>query len=265
VGGAAGVAHIGAIQAIQDARIPVQCVVGNSMGALIGSLYASAPGADPDRRFRQLVAAYIAETKRDKVDHGFWGGVIAGGAAVILSGGLAVPVLAAAAGVAGGVEMTPLKKHERLVRALGDIFHDTQIERLPIPFVAFFQKATETGLVVENSQAGSLAAVVGESAANPLIFPDIEVAPGRHLDPGADRVSATPVEDACRLFPDANLLVINVTGQAIFMDSGMKCPVLEVRIDPKPMAFEDVLRLGPIYDRLVTSGRLATRAALSAR
>lgn len=265
VGGAGGVAHIGAIEAIEDARIPIQCVVGNSMGAVIGSLYASAPGEDPDKRFRQLVGAYVAETRRDAKDNAILGGVIVGGIAALLTGGGAVPLLAAAAGAKGGAEMTPIKNHERMVRALTDIFGDTRIERLPLPFVAFFQRATETGVVFQSTRVGNLAVAVGESAANPLIFPDIDVMPGRDLDPGADRVSATPVQDACRLFPGANLLAINVTGQPTFKDSEMRCPVLEVRIDPEPVALEDVLRLGAVYDRVVESGRAATRAALLSR
>lgn len=39
-GGAKGIAHIGVIKALEDADIPVDYVVGTSMGAIIGSLYA---------------------------------------------------------------------------------------------------------------------------------------------------------------------------------------------------------------------------------
>lgn len=39
-GGAKGVAHIGVIQALEEAGIPVDCIAGTSMGAVIGSLYA---------------------------------------------------------------------------------------------------------------------------------------------------------------------------------------------------------------------------------
>ena len=40
-GGARGSAHIGVIRALEEMRVPVDCVVGTSMGSLIGALYAS--------------------------------------------------------------------------------------------------------------------------------------------------------------------------------------------------------------------------------
>ena len=39
-GGAKGVAHVGVIKALEDNDIPVDCVAGTSMGAIIGSLYS---------------------------------------------------------------------------------------------------------------------------------------------------------------------------------------------------------------------------------
>ena len=40
-GGARGFAHVGVLKALEDARVPVDVVVGTSMGAIIGGLYAS--------------------------------------------------------------------------------------------------------------------------------------------------------------------------------------------------------------------------------
>lgn len=40
-GGARGSAHIGVIKALQEMRVPVDCVVGTSMGSLVGALYAT--------------------------------------------------------------------------------------------------------------------------------------------------------------------------------------------------------------------------------
>src|SRR5262245_28208097 len=77
VGGPAGVAHIGAIAAIKEARVPIDCVVGNSMGALVGSLYATAPADDVDARFRAFVGAYTDETRREAARNGFGLGLIA--------------------------------------------------------------------------------------------------------------------------------------------------------------------------------------------
>jgi NTE family protein len=53
-GGARGFAHVGVLKALEAARVPVDMVVGTSMGAIIGGLYAS--GMSPDSLERELVA-----------------------------------------------------------------------------------------------------------------------------------------------------------------------------------------------------------------
>ncbi len=40
-GGARGAAHVGVIQVLEELRVPVDCVAGTSMGALVGAAYAS--------------------------------------------------------------------------------------------------------------------------------------------------------------------------------------------------------------------------------
>ena len=45
-GGARGLAHIGVIKFLDEMRIPIDCISGTSMGAIVGGLYAS--GLSPD-------------------------------------------------------------------------------------------------------------------------------------------------------------------------------------------------------------------------
>ncbi len=40
-GGARGLAHVGVIQVLEEMKIPIHCVVGTSMGAIVGAFYAS--------------------------------------------------------------------------------------------------------------------------------------------------------------------------------------------------------------------------------
>ena len=40
-GGARGIAHVGVIKALEEMRVPIDCIAGTSMGAVIGGLYAS--------------------------------------------------------------------------------------------------------------------------------------------------------------------------------------------------------------------------------
>ena len=83
VGGPAGVAHIGAIAAMEEANIRVDCVVGNSMGALVGSLYATAPSDDLDARFKAFVGAYADATRQEALRNGIGLGLVAGGLAAV--------------------------------------------------------------------------------------------------------------------------------------------------------------------------------------
>ena len=45
-GGARGFAHVGVLKALEAAQVPVDLIVGTSMGAIIGGLYASGMSAD---------------------------------------------------------------------------------------------------------------------------------------------------------------------------------------------------------------------------
>ncbi|MFO1469243.1 MAG: patatin-like phospholipase family protein [Steroidobacteraceae bacterium] len=51
-GGARGFAHVGVLKVLQEMRVPVDCVAGTSMGAIVGGLYAS--GMDP-RQIEDMV------------------------------------------------------------------------------------------------------------------------------------------------------------------------------------------------------------------
>jgi NTE family protein len=46
-GGAFGFAHIGVLKVLEEMHVPVDCVVGTSMGALVGGVYAS--GIEPEQ------------------------------------------------------------------------------------------------------------------------------------------------------------------------------------------------------------------------
>ncbi len=52
-GGALGMAHIGAIRALEENGIPIDCITGTSAGALVGGFYAA--GYSPDQIYRLLL------------------------------------------------------------------------------------------------------------------------------------------------------------------------------------------------------------------
>ena len=51
-GGARGFAHIGVLKKIEELNIPIDVVVGTSMGSIVGGLYAQDP--DPDKVWHHL-------------------------------------------------------------------------------------------------------------------------------------------------------------------------------------------------------------------
>jgi hypothetical protein len=109
------------------------------------------------------------------------------------------------------------------------------------------------------AREGDLAHAVAASANNPLLFEGTEL---RELDPGADRVAAVPVYDACALFPHARLLTLNVTSEPAFYGKDLPCEVVEIRIagaEPPPEALEGE---GDAFERIYEAGFDATRAAL---
>ena len=50
-GGARGAAHVGVIKVLEEYRVPIDCIAGTSMGALVGAAYAT--GHDRRRKWRR--------------------------------------------------------------------------------------------------------------------------------------------------------------------------------------------------------------------
>src|ERR1041384_1455781 len=84
-GGTRGVADLGALAAVREARLPVSCVVGSSVGALIGGLYASAPQQDTTERFRRVTQSYLRATEDEARARGIGAGAVLGAVVAGLS------------------------------------------------------------------------------------------------------------------------------------------------------------------------------------
>lgn len=232
VGGAAGIAHVGALLALQEAHVPIACVGGNSMGALVAGLYATAPETPAPARFDAFTAAYRAETQHDSLTTGALAGGISALLAAALTGGATLPTLAAGVGgFALGAGLTPKVDRDRVVVVLDRLFAGATIERLQVPYVTFYQQRRGDGLAMVDARAGNLAQAIGKSIANPYIFQNLDVVAAGAVDPGGDRVAMTPVYDACRVFPGRRIIALNVTGQHAFVTGGSSCPLEEIMID----------------------------------
>jgi NTE family protein len=253
VGGPAGLAHAGVLAELQRQNVPIDCVVGNSMGAVVGSLYAAEPQVDPVARTRAFLGHYLASVGDDLKQRAAIGALL---------GCLLGPWGCVAGGAAGAATIDKLE-HGRFVRVLDDYLERRDIRQLRLPFATFYQRLDGDGLALVDAVAGNTAQAVGWSAANPFIFEGLDVRKAQGIDPGGDRLSAAPASDACRLFPDARLLVVNVSGQPLAVRRDVGCPILEVTV-PRlhDLNADDVARGGKDYLRLVEAGRQAAAKAL---
>ncbi|HSC86160.1 MAG TPA: patatin-like phospholipase family protein [Polyangiaceae bacterium] len=231
VGAEQGLAHIGVLNALRERGVRVDCVIGTSMGALIGGLYASAPERDLAGRYRDVFELY---------------------AGVSTSGvGPKTSDLWFAATTLWG---TP-KAWERMQDVLRTYLGSARIESLPVPFVTVHQRLTDTGARSETVRGGRLADEIAASIANPLIFPGMSIQRGTLLDPGLDRVSSVALETACEAFPDHQFVVSNVTPSAVFVSERMLCQYQELRFGGVGVdRLHALTARDPDFTRLVRAG-----------
>ncbi len=264
VGGAQGLSHLGALRGVQASGLDVDCVIGNSMGALAGGLYASDPATDPVERYRAFASAYVARTEQEATERGILGFLLGAGA-VALTGGAAAPALAAGVAAGGlGVATTAERDLDRTIATLDALFESAEIEGLGVGYTTYHHVAVEGGGVeLSEVSSGNLAAAIGKSIANPLLFPGFDAVASGFVDPGSDRVAAVPVQDACTRHSQARLLVLNVTDHPAFYRSDLGCPILEVRIEAGEISREAMLGRGDDFERAIRAGEDAVRVALA--
>ncbi|MDE5773347.1 MAG: patatin-like phospholipase family protein [Muribaculaceae bacterium] len=65
-GGAKGIAHIGVIKALEDNDIPIDCLAGTSMGAVVGSLYAC--GYTPEKMMELITSEVFLNCSTGTID-----------------------------------------------------------------------------------------------------------------------------------------------------------------------------------------------------
>lgn len=69
-GGARGAAHVGVLEALERLRVPVGCIVGTSMGSVIGGLYAA--GVPPGLMARLLANPYVETAMAGELIRSRW-------------------------------------------------------------------------------------------------------------------------------------------------------------------------------------------------
>ena len=164
VGGVKGVAHIGALDAIDASGVRVKCVYGNSIGAVVGALYATAPRVPLKRRYRELTGAYRSSLVSDIGD-----GALAAGLLLYfgLEGKLDWESFAATA----LDTMTRFQDRLARFRRVLDVYLDeAHFEHTSVPFATSHQTRVGDGVKLDVRTSGNLADAVASSVNNPYLF-----------------------------------------------------------------------------------------------
>lgn len=200
-GGARGFAHIGVLKQLEAMHIPIDCIAGTSMGAVVGGLYAAGlPATEIEKRLASLKLNDIA---LDRVDRRLLPQSVREedeqyplGATLGLSGnGVKLP--------AGVVQATQFQ--ELLQNWTAHLPPDINFDNLPIPFRAVATDLETGKMIVFNK--GSLHKAVRASMAAPGVFAPIEI-DGKLLSDGG-LVRNLPVDIARDMGADI-IIAVNI-------------------------------------------------------
>jgi NTE family protein len=196
-GAARGLAHIGVLKVLEESEIPIDLMVGTSIGALVGGAYATTgSAAATERRFLDFV--FSKEFKRAKFDFlketreanpGLFYNFIS-----LLKRGIFYSFTMA---------KTSWVSAQHFEHNINGVLDDVNLEQTQIPFAVVATDITRGKEVVLRS--GSLRRAVSASSAVPGLLPPVEL-DGRLLIDGG-WVSKIPVLPALRMGAD---LVIGV-------------------------------------------------------
>lgn len=201
-GGARGIAHVGVLKVLEEMRVPIHCVTGTSMGAIVGATFAA--GRSPAEMAKLVLQADWAAMFRDqpprkeiairrKVDD--YKTLFAPEFGVT-EDGLALPK-----GVIAGVSI------EAFFRMLATPAIDiTDFRRLPIPFRAMATDI-ETGEAVV-LERGSVAQAMRASMSVPGAIAPVEI-DGRLLVDGGI-ANNLPIDEARKLCADV-VIAVNIS------------------------------------------------------
>ncbi|MCG3145510.1 MAG: hypothetical protein HONDAALG_03121 [Gammaproteobacteria bacterium] len=200
-GGARGAAHVGVLKVLEEMKIPIDCIAGNSMGAIVGGLYAA--GLSPGDIEREMVGMDwddVLDDKPRRPDQQFRrkrddDNYLVKKYVGVQDGKIELP-LGYIQGQKFDMELARLTHHVSGLKTFDD---------LPVPFRAVATDI-ETGKMVVLSK-GNLARAIRASMAVPGAFDPVEI-DGRLLVDGL--VSNNVPVDVGRAMGADVLIVVNV-------------------------------------------------------
>ncbi|HPQ94137.1 MAG TPA: patatin-like phospholipase family protein [Thiolinea sp.] len=168
-GGAAGVAHVGVLKVLEQNNIPVDVIAGTSMGAVVGSLYASGLSADElEKVVYQLDWINLFRDRQSRSEMPFHQKQENSGFFQKFELGIGPEGLRLPGGLVAGQKLM-----FELRRLLAPVGHINDFDRLPIPFRAVATDI-ETGEQVVLDR-GNLPQAVRASMAIPGVFSPVRI------------------------------------------------------------------------------------------
>lgn len=179
-GGAKGIAHIGVIQALEENNIPIDCVTGTSMGAIVGGLYAA--GYSPAEMMQLLASPLFVDASQ---------GIINPGLRYFLTAPQPTPqIMTFAIGNDSVAKSVPQSLISPTVMnfAFMEVFAEAtqrcggDFDRLFVPL-----RTVSSNIVAQRpeiSRSGRLADAVRASMSFPIVFCPIEINDTLHYDGG---------------------------------------------------------------------------------
>jgi len=253
-GGAMGAAHIGVLKVLEELRVPVDCIAGTSMGALVGGAYASGmPAAELEqfvtgidwetvfkratvRRYQPMSVKRDNESVSNKLEFGVDGS------------GLIAPRA-----------LVETQQVESLLREMvGASAQVGDFDRLPIPFRAVATDLKSGGMVV--FRAGDLPTALRASMSVPGAFAPVEVGDWLLVDGGITR--NLPVDVARETCADA-VIAIAVDAPEPEVDgmrsaTGAVSRMIDILIERNEEDSLESLRLGDVGMTIVLDGITST-------
>ncbi|MCC7255521.1 MAG: patatin-like phospholipase family protein [Dokdonella sp.] len=238
-GGARGAAHVGVLKVLEREHIPIDCIVGTSMGAIVGGMYAAGYGADQieailehidwDDVLRDRTPRQDLSVRSKQEDLRRLGGVELG----IHEGRIAVPQ-----GLIQGQRLELL-----LRRLMLPTWRARNFDQLPIPFRAVATDIVNGEKVVFDQ--GELAIAIRSSMSVPGAFAPTRV-DGRLLIDGGI-LDNVPIDEARKL--GAQRLIVSKVGTPLATEEQLNSPIAitqqAMRILMKRTVEAQLASLGP--------------------
>lgn len=213
-GGARGAAHIGVLKVLERERVPVDCITGTSMGAIVGGLYAAGydadaieavlKGIDWKDMFRDDPPRQELPMRRKEDELRFLGGIELG----LKNGSIALP-----RGMIQGQKLQLLLR--RLLLSTGRV---QTFDDLPIPFRSIATDIGNGEKVVFSD--GDLAMAIRASMSVPGAFAPVRYRGRLMVDGGI--VDNVPI-DVARGLGATRLIVVNV-GEPLVEEEKLSSP-----------------------------------------